>query len=151
MKMKELKISAIREGTVIDHVPAERAFDIIDILDLDEMKNVVSIATNLQSRKMRKKGMVKIGGRFLTEEEANKIAIIAPNATMSIIRDYKVKKKGKLSLPKEIMKIIKCPNPKCITNKEDVKTRFYVLGEKPVKLRCHYCERGFDAKEAEIK
>ena len=149
--MKELTISAIKEGTVIDHVPAEWAFDIIDVLDLDEMKNTVSIANNLKSRKMGKKCIVKIAGKFLTPEEVNKIAIIAPNATMSIIKDYKVKKKIQLSLPEKVEKIIKCPNPKCITNNEDIKTKFYVLGENPVKLKCHYCERGFDAKEAEIK
>ena len=149
--MKELTISAIKEGTVIEHVPAEWAFDIIDVLDLDEMKNTVSIANNLKSRKMGKKCIVKIAGKFLTPEEVNKIAIIAPNATMSIIKDYKVKKKIQLSLPEKVEKIIKCPNPKCITNNEDIKTKFYVLGENPVKLKCHYCERGFDAKEAEIK
>ena len=108
--MKELKISAIREGTVIDHIPPKSVFNIVDILGLKDHNNVVSVAMNLESKKMGKKGLIKVGGRNLTESEANKITLLAPYATVSIIKDYNVIKKLKLHLPKEVNNVIECNN-----------------------------------------
>ncbi|MBL7055721.1 aspartate carbamoyltransferase regulatory subunit [Candidatus Woesearchaeota archaeon] len=138
---KEMSISAIREGTAIDHIPSKDAFNVAKILNLKNVKGTISVATNLSSKGMKKKGIIKIGNKSLTQEEVNKIAILAPNATVNIIRDYTVKKKMKVALPNVIKKAIKCSNPNCITNKEDAETVFSVLNKTPLKVKCHYCER----------
>ena len=138
---KEVSISAIKDGTVIDHIPANVTFKVADILDLKGIRSIISVATNLSSKKMGKKGIVKIGGKYLTQEEVNKIAIIAPDATVNIIKNYEVKKKLNVSIPEIIKKIIKCSNPNCITNVEKAETKFYVLSKDPLKVKCHYCER----------
>lgn len=145
--MRELKISAIREGTVIDHIPAKNAFKVAEILSLEKHENVTSIATNLFSKRMELKGIVKVGGRELTQEEVNKVALIAPDATVSIIKDYNVKKKFNLKTPDEVHGIIKCSNPKCITNVDLVKTRFSIIQKKPLEARCDYCERVMNEDE----
>ena len=146
----KLKVSAIREGTVIDHIPAENVFKVVDILDLKKHDNIVSVATNLQSKTAGKKGIVKVGGKSLTEAEVNKISIIAPNATINIIKDYKVKKKETVKTPEEFNNVVKCSNPKCVTNAEKVKTRFTVENKEPLKVRCHYCERTAESPDIEL-
>jgi aspartate carbamoyltransferase regulatory subunit len=138
---KELSVSAIKEGTVIDHIPSNATLKVVDILDLKGIRSIISVVTNLNSKKMGKKGIVKIGGKNLTKEEFNKIALIAPDATVNIIKDYNVKKKIKVAIPETLNKIIRCSNPNCVTNNEKVTTKFYVLSKAPLKLRCHYCER----------
>jgi len=148
---KELRVSAIREGTVIDHIPANKVFEVVDILKLREHDNIVSVATNLKSKKLGKKGIIKIGGRELTKKEVNEIAIIAPAATINIIRNYEVKNKSKVELPNRFENIIKCSNPKCITNNEEVKTLFYLITKKPLKVKCHYCERVIEGNEIKLK
>jgi len=149
--MKEQKISAIREGTVIDHVPVKNTFKLAETLNLAIHDNVVSIATNLASKKMGKKGIIKVGGRELTEDELNKISLMAPEASVSIIKEFNVKKKFKLKLTDKIDKIIKCSNPKCITNANDVATRFTVESRDPLKVRCDYCERAMHEDELEFR
>jgi aspartate carbamoyltransferase regulatory subunit len=139
--MKEQKISAIREGTVIDHIPSDSTFKVAEILDLKAHDNVVSVAANLQSQKMGKKGIIKIGGRNLTKDEVNKIALLAPHASVSLIKGFEIVKKFKLNLDDEVHKIIECNNPKCITNMEDADTKFSVVSEDPLRVRCKYCER----------
>lgn len=147
---KELKISAIEEGTVIDHIPTDAAFKVVEILDLENHKGVVSIATNLQSRRIGKKGIIKVGGKGLTQEEVNKIAIVAPDATVNIIKNYDVREKIKVKTPDVIGNVVKCSNPVCITNNEQVATRFYVVKKDPLKIRCHYCERSMGKEDIEI-
>jgi len=139
--MKSLTVSAIKEGTVIDHIPSNVTFMVVDILDLAKTGNIVSVATNLKSKKLGKKGIVKIGGKVLSNEEVNKIALIAPHATLNIIKNYEVIKKIEVRIPKVVDDILKCFNPNCVTNHEDISTRFYLESEDPLKLRCHYCER----------
>jgi len=149
---KELKVSAIREGTVIDHIPTKSTFEVVDILDLRHHDNIVSIATNLPSKKDKKKGIVKVGGKFLTKEEVNKIALVASNATVNIIKDYEVRQKINVNVPDFIEKIIKCSNPNCVTNIEkNTMTKFYVLNKEPVKVRCHYCERDMPSEDIKLK
>ena|SRR3989338_589797 len=143
---KELSVSAIKEGTVIDHIPSDATLKVADILDLEGIRSIISIATNLASKTMGKKGIIKIGGKNLTKEETDKIALIAPDATVNIIQNYGVKKKIKVAIPSIVDKIIKCSNPNCITNNEKVMTKFDVLNKVPLKVRCHYCERDM-AKE----
>ncbi len=147
---KELKISAIKDGTVIDHIPSDAAFKVASILNLKDTKNTVSIATNLKSKRTGKKGIIKVAGKTLTKDEVNKISVVAPHATVNIINNYEVKEKIKVNVPDVFNKIIKCSNPNCITNDEDVKTKFYVVKKEPLKIKCHYCERGMEKEEIEL-
>ncbi|MFC1648173.1 aspartate carbamoyltransferase regulatory subunit [Nanoarchaeota archaeon] len=144
---KELSVSAIKEGTVIDHVPSEFAFRVVRILDLENSDNMTIVATNLGSSNLGKKGIIKIGGKFLSEEEIQKIAVLAPQATVNIIKDFKVKEKINVTLPKKIIKVVKCSNPKCITNHEPISTRFSVIAEEPLALHCEYCERNMGRED----
>ncbi len=147
---KELKISAIEEGTVIDHIPTDATFKVVEILDLENHNGVVSIATNLQSKRLKKKGIVKVGGKSLTQEEVNKIAVVAPDATVNIIKGYNVKEKIKVKMPDVIDNVVKCSNPVCITNNEQIATKFYVVRKDPLKIKCHYCERSMGKEDVEI-
>ncbi len=147
---RELKISAIEDGTVIDHIPTDATFKVAEILDLENHNGVVSIATNLQSKKIGKKGIVKVGGKSLTQNEVNKIAIVAPDATVNLIKNYNVKEKIKVKTPDVIDNVVKCSNPVCITNNEQVSTKFYVVKKDPLKIRCHYCERNMGKEDIEI-
>lgn len=146
----ELKISAIDEGTVIDHIPNDATFKVAEILDLEHHNGVVSIATNLQSKRIVKKGIVKVGGKSLTQEEVNKIAIVAPDATVNIIKNFNVKEKIKVKLPQVVNNVVRCSNPVCITNSEQIPTKFYVMKKDPLKIKCHYCERSIGKEELEI-
>jgi len=147
---KELSISAIKDGSVIDHIPSNAALKVVDILDLKGIRGMISIATNLSSKTMGKKGIIKISGKDLTKEEVDKIALIAPNATVNIIKNYDVKQKIKVAIPSTINKIIKCSNPNCITNNENVVTKFYVLNKDPLKVRCNYCERNMEKEDISL-
>ena len=147
---RELKISAIEEGTVIDHVPTDATFKVVEILDLANQQGIVSIATNLQSKKIGKKGIIKVGGKSLTQAEVNKIAIVAPDATVNIIKNYNVKEKIKVKAPDVIENVVKCSNPVCITNNEKVATKFYVVKKDPLKIKCHYCERSMGKGDIEL-
>ena len=146
----ELKISAIDEGTVIDHIPSDATFKVAEILDLAHHNGIVSVATNLTSKRIGKKGIVKVGGKSLTQEEVNKIAIVAPDATVNIIKNFNVKEKVKVQLPEVINNVVKCSNPVCITNNEKISTKFYVIKKDPLKIKCHYCERSIGKDEIEI-
>lgn len=140
----ELKIKAIENGTVIDHITANKALHILKILGLPdgEVRNV-TVAMNVSSGKTSRKDIVKIENREIDHEELNQIALIAPKATINIIRDYEVIKKDKIILPDVITSIIKCTNEKCITNYENepITSRFNVIESQPTVLRCHYCEK----------
>jgi aspartate carbamoyltransferase regulatory subunit len=136
-----LRVSKIRNGTVIDHITGGHALDVAKILGITgQEKNVITIAINVPSKSSKTKDIVKIEGRALNPQEVHKIALLAPHATINIIRDYKVVEKQHVKLPKTIEDIIKCTNPACISNSnEPVQARFYVEGDEPLMLRCHYC------------
>ena len=143
--IKELKVDAIKEGTVIDHIPAGKVFSIVEILGIGEHDQVM-IGTNLSSKRFGKKDVIKIENRILSQGEIASIALIAQNATISIIENFKSQKKFKVEIPDTIHSVIRCPNIHCITNEEAVKSRFGVESRKPLKVRCAYCERLFDSK-----
>jgi len=147
---KELKVSAIENGTVIDHIPADAALKVARLLDLENHAELFSIASNLQSKRQGKKAIIKISGKYLTSEEVNKIALVAPDVTVNIITNFEVKKKTEVQLPNLLLNLIQCSNPNCITNHESVTTKFYVLGKEPMKVKCHYCEHVFGAKDIEL-
>lgn len=138
---KELKVSAIENGTVIDHIPSQSVFQVIRILNLTEYPNQLLLATNLESQKMGKKGIIKVSNRFFVPEEINKIALVAPSATLIVIRDFNVTEKKQVKIPDKVEKIVKCFNPNCITNHEEMETSFAVIDKKELKLRCKYCEK----------
>jgi aspartate carbamoyltransferase regulatory subunit len=138
---KELKVSAIENGTVIDHIPSNSVFQVIKILNLSEYQNQLLIGTNLDSSKMGKKGIIKVSNKFFKSDEINKIALVAPSATLIIIKNFAVVEKKKVEIPDYAENIVKCFNPNCITNNEDIPTKFTVIDKKELKLRCHYCEK----------
>ncbi len=146
---KQLLVSAIKNGTVIDHITAGQALKIIRLLNLPSYDKVVTVGLNLPSREMKHKDLIKVEGRELSEAEVNQVAILSPSASINIIREYEIVKKLKVRLPEKIEHIIVCPNPKCITNNERMDTVFHVNGGDSVKLKCHYCEKIF--KQDEIK
>ncbi|MBI2742723.1 MAG: aspartate carbamoyltransferase regulatory subunit [Chlamydiales bacterium] len=145
---KKVSVSAIRDGTVIDHITQGSALIIIRLLKLPRDQNRVTVGLNLSSRSMGFKDLIKIENCFLTEKEANDIAVFAPEATLSIIRDYKVQQKMKARLPDVLENILVCANPCCITRKEPVNTLFYVEEFKQkIFLRCGFCEKLFERSE----
>ncbi|MBE0649104.1 MAG: aspartate carbamoyltransferase regulatory subunit [Bacteroidales bacterium] len=138
---KELKVSAIENGSVIDHIPSQSVFQVIRILNLTEYPNQLLLATNLESQKMGKKGIIKVSNKFFVPQEINKIALVAPSATLIVIRDFNVTEKKQVKVPAQVEKIVKCFNPNCITNNEEMETHFTVIDKKELKLRCKYCEK----------
>jgi aspartate carbamoyltransferase regulatory subunit len=138
---KQLSVSAIENGTVIDHIPAQNLFKVIQILGLDKIEDQITFGTNLESKKLGKKAIIKISGHFFEDEDINRIALVAPDAKLNIIRGYEVVEKKVVVVPDHIQGIAKCMNPKCITNFEAVTTKFRVLSKRNVSLRCHYCEK----------
>ncbi len=142
-KRKELKVSAIRNGTVIDHIPSDKSFQVINILNLGDSTQQIYFGTNLESKKYGKKGIIKISDKYFEDEEINKISLVAPSATIIEIRDYEVIRKEQISLPEHVEKIVKCFNPNCVTNLQDVPTNFTVITDHKgqMKLACHYCEK----------
>lgn len=141
MESKQLKVSAIKDGTVIDHIPATSLFKVIGILGLAGLPNSMTFGMNLESRKLGRKAIVKVADRSFSDEEVNKIAVVAPDAVLNIIRDYEVVEKRRVELPQEVRGFVRCFNPKCVTNHEAIATRFTVVGQAPIALRCHYCEK----------
>ena len=136
-----LQVSALCNGTVIDHIPADKLFAVVNLLDIPAMSNNVTIGYNLESKKLGKKGLIKIADRFFTDDEINKISVIAPNVVLNTIKDYNVVQKREVKMPDEIHDIIKCNNLNCITNNEPMPTHFYVVDRESHTLKCRYCEK----------
>ncbi len=139
---RELNVSALKNGTVIDHIPAKSLFNVINVLRLDKLgEQMMTFGTNLDSKRLGKKGIIKISDVFFEEHDINKIALFAPSAVLNVIKDYEVVDKMSIAMPEEITGIVKCQNPVCVTNNEDVMPRYSVEGVAPTILRCHYCEK----------
>lgn len=148
---KELRVSAIKNGTVLDHIPDDVVLKVVKILGLHNHPHPVTIGISLDSKTMGKKGIIKIAEKFFEDGELNKIALVAPNASVNIIRDYEVIEKKVLTIPKEISGIARCINPVCVTNHEDIETRFYtIVKDSEILLKCHYCEKITDSKNLKI-
>ena len=147
MSHKELVVSALENGTVLDHIPAENVYKALDLLDLKDIESQITIGINLASKIHGKKGIIKIADIFFEDEELNKLALIAPNATVNVIRDFKVVEKKKLEIPKEVIGIAKCRNPKCVTNHQPIKTKFTTIEhDNSLSLLCSFCEKITDSK-----
>jgi aspartate carbamoyltransferase regulatory subunit len=138
---KELQVAALENGTVIDHIPSDKLFTVVSLLGLPKMKNNITIGFNLNSDKLGKKGIIKISDTYLSDEEINRIAVVAPHVKLNIIRNFDVVEKKQVQLPDELRGIVKCANPKCITNNEEMQTVFHVVDKEHCILKCHYCEK----------
>ncbi|MFC2087334.1 aspartate carbamoyltransferase regulatory subunit [Bacteroidota bacterium] len=138
---KHLEVSAIKNGTVIDHIPADSLFYVLSILKLEGVKTMMTFGTNLKSKKLGKKSIIKIADMFFEQDDINRIALVAPQAKLNIIKNYTVVEKMIVEIPDSIVGIAKCFNPKCITNNENVTTRFSVISKSELGLKCHYCEK----------
>lgn len=151
MEDKLLKVSAIKHGTVIDHIPAGKSVGVLSLLNLPG-NDLIMKGINFPSKKMGKKDILKIENKILNKEEVEKLAMLCPMATINTIKNGKVVRKHKIKLPKIINKVIKCSNPKCICYLEPhtLETKFYLISEKPLVLKCHYCERKMEEREIEL-
>lgn len=136
-----LQVAALRNGTVIDHIPAEKLFTVVSLLGLEHMENNITIGFNLESKKLGTKGIIKIADKFFCDEEINRISVVAPHVKLNIIRDYEVVEKKEVYMPDDLKGIVKCANPKCITNNEPMDTLFHVTDKENCVLKCHYCEK----------
>lgn len=136
---QELLVAAIKDGTVIDHIPSSRIFDVVSLLGLQGLGSAVVVGCNLQSGQMGTKSIIKVADKFFTPEEVNRLSVVAPGATLSIIRNYDVVEKHQVRLPEVLKGIVRCDNPKCVTNNEPMPTRFHVSSNGQI-VRCHYCD-----------
>ncbi|MDR3235621.1 MAG: aspartate carbamoyltransferase regulatory subunit [Prevotellaceae bacterium] len=148
---KQLKVSAIKDGTVIDRIPSSQLFKVIEILGLEYCEKQITFGMNLESKHLGSKAIIKISGRFFEDDDINRIALIAPEAKFNVIKDYKVIEKRQVAVPETIVGIAKCFNPNCVTNHQPIVTRFHTLrtGEN-LALVCHYCEKITDAQHLQI-
>ena len=138
MGKKELLVSAIENGTVIDHIPAEKTFQVVNLLNLQNAQEPVTIGFNLPSKQVGKKGIIKISNKFFTDEEINRLSVVAPKI---VIKNYEVVEKKTVETPDELRGIVKCNNPKCITNNEPMQTVFNVVDKAQGILKCRYCDK----------
>ena len=150
MANKELLVSAIENGTVIDHIPTDRVFQVVNLLGLQNEKNTVTIGFNLPSKKVGKKGIIKISNKFFSQDEINRLSVVAPKIVLNIIRNYEVVEKKTVETPDELRGIVKCNNPKCITNNEPMETVFTVVDKEHGIIKCHYCDKEQEISKVEL-
>ena len=147
MQKNEMLVAAIENGTVIDHIPSEKTYQVAQLLKLSELETPVTIGYNFRSKKLGRKGIIKVEDKFFTDEEISRLSVVAPNIVLNIIKNFEVVEKKTVTTPEEIRGIVKCNNPVCITNNEPMKTYFHVLNGV---LTCHYCEKEQDINKVEL-
>ena len=150
MSKKEMMVAAIQNGTVIDHIPASKTYQVASLLGLYELTSAVTIGNNFVSEKVGKKGIIKVSDKFFTNEEISRLSVVAPKAVLNIIRDYEVVEKKTVETPDELRGIIKCNNPVCITNNEPMPTVFHVVDKEHGICKCHYCDKEQDMNRVEL-
>ncbi len=133
-------VAAIENGTVIDHIPAAKTFQVVNLLGLDKETHPITIGYNYPSQKIEQKGIIKVSDRYFTSDEINRLSVVAPNIVISIIKDYEVVEKITVTTPDTLRGIVRCQNPKCITNNEPMQTLFHVCDKESGTLKCHYCD-----------
>ena len=148
---KEMAVAALRRGTVIDHIPSRSLFKAVRLLGLEDFPSAVTVGNNLPSSRLGTKGIIKVADTVFAPEVLGRIAIIAPTAVVNVIDDYEVIDKKPVVLPDEIDDLVKCTNPKCVTNHEPMHTRFTVVSREPVTLRCRYCEHEYSGDKITLK
>ena len=137
----ERLVAAIKNGTVIDHIPAEKTYEVVNLLQLQNLETPVTIGYNYPSNKIGRKGIIKVSDKFFTDEEISRLSVVAPNVVLNVIKDYEVVEKKTVTTPDELRGIVKCNNPKCITNNEPMQTVFNVVDKVHGILKCHYCDK----------
>ena len=137
----ERQVAAIKNGTVIDHIPAEKTYEVANLLELQKLENPVTIGYNYPSKKIGKKGIIKVSDKFFTDEEISRLSVVAPNVVLNVIKDYEVVEKKTVETPDELRGIVRCNNPKCITNNEPMSTVFNVVDKTHGTIKCHYCDK----------
>ncbi|HCJ46169.1 MAG TPA: aspartate carbamoyltransferase regulatory subunit [Prevotella sp.] len=150
MGKKELQVAAIENGTVIDHIPSEKTYEVARLLHLTDIDAPTLIGYNLPSKRLGRKGIIKITNKYFTDEEISRLSVIAPNVVLNIIKDYEVVEKKMVVTPNELHGIIKCNNPKCITNNEPMDTFFTVIDKEKGIVKCHYCDKEQDINNVEL-
>ena len=145
-----MQVSALCNGTVIDHIPADKLFEVVNLLDISSMSTNVTIGNNLDSKKLGKKGLIKVSDKYFTDEEVSRISLVAPNVVLNTIQDYRVVDKREVKMPSLLRNIVKCSNPNCITNNEPTGTIFHLVDSEKGTIRCHYCEKEINVKNIEL-
>ena len=144
MHEQKILVQAIKDGTVIDHIPAGHGMMILHLFKLAQLGERVTVGFNLTSKTHQQKDLIKIEHVHFSPRQANQLALLAPNATVNVIENYKVIKKHQLQLPDIIEDIFSCPNSNCASHTEPVNSFFYVKeSSKGTKLQCKYCEKSF--------
>lgn len=138
-KKTSLAVAALENGTVIDHIPADVLFKCVKILGVETLGKQLTIGNNLHSGKLGTKGIIKIADITFPQDTLDRVALVAPTAVVNVIRDYAVVEKRPVVLPDSVVGIVRCSNPKCITNNEPMRTRFDVVDADARLIRCHYC------------
>lgn len=150
MNKKERLVAAIENGTVIDHIPSEKTYQVASLLQLDKLPSPVTIGQGYPSTKVGKKGIIKVSDKFFSDEEISRLSVVAPKVVLSIINDYEVVEKKTVETPDELKGIIKCNNPKCITNNEPMNTYFTIVNKFDGVVRCHYCDKEQNITDVEL-
>ena len=148
-KKTELLVAALENGTVIDHIPSELVFTIAQLLKLEMLSSSVTIGYNLSSKKIGKKGVIKVADKFFSDEEISRLSVVAPNVVLNIIKNFDVVEKKEVIIPDELHGIVRCGNPKCISNNEPMTSYFHVGDKQNGMLKCHYCEK--EQNKSEVK
>ena len=147
MNKNEMLVAAIENGTVIDHIPSEKTYQVAQLLKLADLETPVTIGYNFRSKKLGRKGIIKVENKWFTDEEISRLSVVAPNIVLNIIKDFEVIEKKTVTTPDVIHGIVRCNNPKCITNNEPMATFFHVANGI---LTCHYCEKEQDINKVEL-
>lgn len=150
MSKKEMLVAAIENGTVIDHIPAEKTYQVVNLLGLQNLQTPVTIGFNYLSKKLGRKGLIKVSDKFFSDDEISRLSVVSPNVVLSIIKNYEVVEKKKVITPDELRGIVKCNNPKCITNNEPMDTLFHIVDKERGTLKCHYCEKEQDITKVQL-
>jgi aspartate carbamoyltransferase regulatory subunit len=144
MMQRKLQVEAIQHGSVIDHIPAKQGVKILSFFKLTQTSEKITIGLNLPTKSGIAKDLIKVENTFISDDQANQLALFAPNATINQIKDFKVVNKFQVQLPGAFIGVLSCPNSNCISHNEPVKTKFYVNNNLDLKLKCHYCEKSFN-------
>ena len=150
MNKNEMLVAAIKNGTAIDDRPSNKTYQVAQLLGLQDLQTPVTIGYNFLSKKLGKKGIIKVEDKFFTDEEISRLSVVTPNIVLNIIRDFEVVEKKTVTTPSEIKGIVKCNNPKCITNNEPMKSIFHVIDKDAGILKCHYCDKEQDINKVEL-
>ena len=150
MNKKERLVAAIENGTVIDHIPADKTYHVANLLGLFNMLTPVTIGINYPSQKVGNKGIIKVSDKFFSDDEISRLSVVAPKVILNIIRNYEVVEKKTVETPDELRGIIRCNNPVCVTNNEPVPTVFHVTDKERGICKCHYCDKEQDMSRVEL-